>query len=200
MKINFNFPILKQKLKSHKKIKKELLKLIDEEPTHSLKKTDPQHTDPTSSSISRLDWHNRNNFKRKWVQLLVKDLYNNFENQINEIGLKGVEINDLWFQQYFKEDTHGWHIHGHSFTGVYYLELFKDSPRTQIVEPTAERVITVEAKEGDVIIFPSVYIHRAPSLKTNKRKTIVSFNFSCKEVTLKFVERLNLKIPKHTHD
>lgn len=187
MKTNFNFPILKQRLKCHKKIKKELLKLIDEEPTHSLKKIDYQYTD----SISRLDWHNRNNFKRKWVQLLVKDLHNNFENQVNEIGLKGVEINDLWFQQYFKEDTHGWHIHGHSFTGVYYVELFKDSPRTQIVEPTAEKLITVEAKEGDVIIFPSVYIHRAPSLKTNKRKTIVSFNFSCNDVTLKFVERIN---------
>ena len=82
--------------------------------------------------------------------------------EIKKIGLSQVQIFELWFQQYGKGDTHGWHVHGHNFTGVYYLEFGKNSPKTQIVEPLSLKIIDVDVKQGDVIIFPSMFIHRAP--------------------------------------
>jgi hypothetical protein len=33
-----------------------------------------------------------------------------------------------------------------------------------------------DIKEGDVLIFPSNLVHRAPKIKNNLRKTIISFN------------------------
>ena len=109
---------------------------------------------------------------------IILTVYLNFEKQMNKVGLKGVQIKDLWFQQYTKGDTHGWHVHGENFTGVYYLELGQTSPKTELIEPLSKRKITVEASEGDVVIFPSVYIHRAPKVQSDERKTIISFNFS----------------------
>ena len=58
------------------------------------------------------------------------------------------------------------------------MEFGKNSPKTQIVEPLSLRIIDVDVKQGDVIIFPSMFIHRAPPSQTKKRKTIISFNFN----------------------
>jgi ectoine hydroxylase-related dioxygenase (phytanoyl-CoA dioxygenase family) len=34
-------------------------------------------------------------------------------------------------------------------------------------------------REGDVILFPSFVVHRAPSNPSPETKTIISFNFDC---------------------
>lgn len=184
--INFNFPILKNKFKNHKFLKKELLNAINEQISDSLEKQDEYYSD----SIGRLDWNRKNDQSRKWIKILFKPLKDFFEDEINKLGLQGVGISALWFQQYNKNDKHGWHIHGDNFTGVYYLELDKSSPRTQIIEPVSNKLIEVEAKEGDIIIFPSVYIHRAPKVLSDKTKTIISFNFSGTYIEKKYLNEI----------
>ena len=163
--IDFNFPILKSKFKKHSKLKQSLLDLINTQETGSLKQFDSYYDD----SISRVDWDRRSDFQREWVKLINEDLINNFDNQVKKKGLKNIRLIHLWFQQYFKGDTHGWHVHGNNFTGVYYLEFSKCAPRTQIIEPISKRLIEIEAKEGEIVIFPSVYIHRASKSKSKKR-------------------------------
>ena len=81
-------------------------------------------------------------------------------------------------------------MHGNNFTGVYYLEFSKCAPRTQIIEPISKRLIEVEAKEGEIIIFPSVYIHRASKSKSKKRKTIISFNFECDLIDDSYLKKI----------
>tara|TARA_R100000426_G_C4790594_1_gene98410 strand:+ start:229 stop:801 length:573 start_codon:yes stop_codon:yes gene_type:complete len=184
--INFNFPILKNKFKKHSKLKQSLLDLINNQETGSLKQFDSYYDD----SISRVDWDRRSDFQREWVKLINEDLINNFDNQVKKIGLKNIRLIHLWFQQYFKGDTHGWHVHGNNFTGVYYLEFSKCAPRTQIIEPISKRLIEVEAKEGEIIIFPSVYIHRASKSKSKKRKTIISFNFECDLIDDSYLKKI----------
>ena len=184
--ILFNFPILKNKLKENSKIKKELLELIDKQKSGKLEQNDEYFTD----SISRVDWDKRHDTEREWVKLVGPYLQKHFTEEIKKIGLSKVQIFELWFQQYGKGDTHGWHVHGHNFTGVYYLEFEKNSPRTQIVEPLSLKIIDVDVKQGDVIIFPSMFIHRAPPSKTTKRKTIVSFNFSADYVEDNFLKEI----------
>ena len=86
-------------------------------------------------------------------------------------------IKKLWFQQYVQNDYHGWHIHGDNYTGVYYLDFPKGSSKTELIDQKdINKKITVNAKEGDIIIFPSFIIHRSPKIKENIKKTIISFN------------------------
>jgi hypothetical protein len=184
--MKINFPILKDKFKHHKKLKPKILKEIENQISSNMQQYNEYYTD----SISKLDWNRKNDFNRSWVKVIVKDLHSNFTHQVKNLGLSDVVIHDIWFQQYVKGDTHGWHVHGHNFTGVYYLELSNCSPRTEIIEPVSCKKIVVNAEEGDIVIFPSVYIHRAPKVVSDKRKTIISFNLETEFLDKNYLNKL----------
>jgi hypothetical protein len=95
----------------------------------------------------------------------------------NEYGFKDPLITDMWFQQYNVKNYHGWHHHGNTFTGVYYLEFPEGSPKTQLLCPMTHEVMEADVKEGDILIFPSYLIHKAPKVNEH-RKTIVSWNMA----------------------
>jgi len=40
------------------------------------------------------------------------------------------------------------------------------------------KIIKVNAKEGDILTFPAYLKHRSKPIKNEKRKTIISFNTS----------------------
>jgi ectoine hydroxylase-related dioxygenase (phytanoyl-CoA dioxygenase family) len=82
----------------------------------------------------------------------------------------------IWYQQYLKNSTHGWHTHSDNFTGVYYLEMDETAPKTQIIN--SNKILNLNVEEGDFVIFPSYLIHRAPINLSKNRKTIISFNFN----------------------
>jgi predicted 2-oxoglutarate/Fe(II)-dependent dioxygenase YbiX len=83
----------------------------------------------------------------------------------------------MWFQQYVINDKHGWHTHAENYTGVYYLEMPEEAPKTELIDQyNINKKITIDAKEGDIVIFPSFIIHRAPKVQSDTRKTIISFN------------------------
>lgn len=95
----------------------------------------------------------------------------------NNMGYSGFNVSEIWFQQYLKDSEHGWHIHGGNFTNVYYLELPEGTPKTQIINPYNQKdIIEVDVKEGDLLVFPSYVLHKAPKNISDKRKTIISFN------------------------
>ena len=85
-------------------------------------------------------------------------------------------IKKVWFQQYNKDDYHGWHIHGDNYTGVYYLDFPRGSTPTELIEQGSLNKITIKAKEGDILIFPAFIIHRSPRIVKDIQKTIISFN------------------------
>jgi hypothetical protein len=96
------------------------------------------------------------------------------------VGYTGINVGNLWFQQYIKNDSHTWHCHGETWVGIYYLELDPSSPITEIRDPMSkENIITPNIVEGDIILFPSYIVHRAPKINSDIRKTIISFNFTC---------------------
>ena len=102
---------------------------------------------------------------------------------------------ELWFQQYLEGDTHGWHIHGDHFTGVYYLEFPEGCSQTEIVSPYNLTIKKIDVVEGDFIVFPSHYIHRGLP-NTKKRKTIISYNFSAIGDSINGKPALNLNLLK----
>tara|TARA_A100001201_G_scaffold139549_1_gene131645 strand:+ start:297 stop:836 length:540 start_codon:yes stop_codon:yes gene_type:complete len=166
------------RIKEHFQLKGTLLSEISKTDSHTIK---PMKGCP--HQISKLDWDYSEEFDRPWVQ----EFGNHFLRAIAEfidddstIDNETVDIHQIWYQQYVESDIHDWHIHGGQFTGVYYLEHPSDSAKTEVVSPYDKRVIAIDAKEGDIIIFPAHIKHRG-SKNSCKRKTIISFNFSIGE-------------------
>jgi hypothetical protein len=131
-----------------------------------------------NDSVNKLDWSRARDFSRPWVKLLKPHIEDYLNKLAVALGYQSSIIDELWFQQYVNGDSHGWHTHGSNFTGVYYLELANNSPKTEIIEPSKQnKKIVLDVNEGDIVMFPSYTIHRAPVIINDTRKTIVSFNF-----------------------
>lgn len=160
-------------LKEHNEIKETILDLINEQELYE------NLFDPNDGvNITKCDWStSRWDHGRPWAQELMKYLGPHLNKTTEEMGYVECKIHELWFQQYEKLSTHGWHVHGQNWTNVYYLELPEDTPKTQFINPFDQKTICeFDVKEGDVLTFPSYVIHRAPINKSDKRKTIISWN------------------------
>ena len=78
-----------------------------------------------------------------------------------------------------------------SGTGNAYLELPENSPKTELVNCFNQKeIITPDTREGNILIFPSFVIHRAPILKTECRKTIISFNIDFENISIDVLNNL----------
>lgn len=161
-------------LPNHDKIKQKTLDLLDDAVYFKLRANDDYYSD----SITKLDWDDARDFERPWVKFFKPHIQNYLDKLSFALGYQSAIIDEIWFQQYIKLDSHGWHTHGSNFTGVYYLEFDEQSPKTEIIEPSNQnRKIVPDIKEGSVLIFPSYIIHRAPQIHNDIRKTIISFNY-----------------------
>lgn len=128
-------------------------------------------------NISKADWHISSDFNRMWVKTIQSLLMEQMLEMYKELGYDGLTVHELWFQQYQKNSQHGWHTHSANFTNVYYLELPNTAPKTQIVNPfTQIDIIEISIEEGDILVFPSFVVHRAPLNTDANRKTIISYN------------------------
>jgi hypothetical protein len=152
-----------------------ILNLIDENSSDTLVNYDSYFTD----NIDRLDWSLNTDFSRPWVNVAKPLIESHLLAIADSLGYKNIFIDQIWFQQYIIGNSHGWHTHGSNFTGVYYLELPEDAPKTQLLNPVnQEEIIVPEIEEGKILIFPSYVIHRAPFVNVSSKKTIISFNFN----------------------
>lgn len=170
-KIKLNTTALLKPFKYHNEMKDTLRSLIETSYCESINVKDSNCGD----EISRLDWSKYPDFDREWVKYVKPRLQEHFEICADDLNYRGCRIKGLWYQQYIKNNIHDWHIHGDNYTGVYYLELPDDTPKTELIDQYNKK-ITIEADEGDIVIFPSFIIHRAPKMQSDSRKTIISFN------------------------
>lgn len=174
-KFKLETPCLIDSLKSHIKIKKQLINLLKKTKCDYLETKNEYFGD----LIHRLDWSKSADFSRKWVKFLQPYLYKHLKGFANSLGYQNIRFINLWFQQYNQTGKHGWHIHGDNYTGVYYVKLSDKSAKTELINPFSQNEkIIIDAKEGDVVIFPSYVIHRAPTQKEKTNKIIISFNIN----------------------
>lgn len=179
------------KFPKHEELKKILLKEINQNIIDNRKIQNEDYTDYFSTDWTEDNLRISSDFTRKWVTIIYDDLINFFNNTFLKLGYQKCIIKDLWFQQYKNKGTHGWHIHGGSFTGAYYLDLPKNSPPTQISHPFDNKnIINLKVKEGDVSIFPTHVVHRSPINMSKNKKTIISFNLEFQEPTDSVIENL----------
>jgi len=184
-------PCIIQNLQEHKKIKKTLINLIKKTNADYLENKDHYYGD----LIHRLDWNNSRNFSREWVKFLNPFLQKYFDKCAKKLGYQKVNTTNIWFQQYNKKGKHGWHIHSENYTGVYYVQLSNTDGKTELIDPFSKnKKIVINAKEGDVVIFPSYIIHRATEQLNDSEKIIVSFNFNFDSIDPSIFKKIdNLK-------
>jgi len=179
---------LLNKFPDHDNLKAQLLDTITKSEQKYVHNRDNIYAD----SITKVDWEAAKDLSREWVSLIYDAIYNYYFSVANMMGYESSIIQEIWFQQYYNKDTHGWHTHGNNFTSVYYLELNDESPRTELIDPfSLNKKIIPDVKEGDIIIFPSYVIHRAPVIDNNIRKTIISCNLDFYNPHIDIIERLN---------
>ena len=150
----------KVKIKEHEMIKdwflNEYKDYIDELPLRP-SKTDYQLNKKRNPPY-RKEW---NNFIRPYI----KDFCKNF----------GVEKYDLqsWFAQYDRNVEHHWHIHAGSHFGVvYYMELPHNENSTEFWKKD------FPAEEGEMVFFPSWWIHRSAPQIYNEKKSVIACNLT----------------------
>lgn len=178
--------ILKDKFKFHDEIKNDLLSLINKAEDKSWNNKDHYFDD----QLSKTDWPLAHDSTREWV----KKYKNNFGEQLsyfaNILGYKDIHLNKIWYQQYSKDGTHGWHVHGGSYTGTYYLELPKDAPTTEFLyTDNLNKSFTIKVKEGDIIFFPCHFIHRSAKSQSENMKTIISWNIDFNDILQEHVHK-----------
>lgn len=172
-KLKMTTPYMVGQLAGHDKIKDQILKEIDQQVSFS---TLSDKEDGVN--ITKSDWQtNRFDHTRAWANTLMPYLSEHLSKSIVELGYAEYKIHELWFQQYEKNSSHGWHVHASNWTNVYFLEFPDDCPNTQFLNPyTQKDIVEFDVKEGDIITFPSYVVHRAPVNNSTNRKTIISWN------------------------
>ena len=191
-KIQIDDCIVHGKIKKHLEIKDSILSEINKTSDGDLKQKDSFYTD----SISKLDWNKSADIERPWLKIFLSVFLENLQEAITSIGYAKAVIKNVWYQQYLEGDTHGWHIHGEHYTGVYYLEFPEGCSQTEIVSPYNFKVEKIDVVEGDFVVFPAHCIHRGLP-NTKNRKTIISYNFSIDATSVKGGNLLHLdKIEK----
>jgi len=171
MQETVTYRIYKYKYKDHKKYKKPLLEYFKSEPV--------SRRNVKKDSIYKFDFDRSTDLNRNWVKMILQSFVSSFEKFLIDMKFKTIDLKDLWFQQYKKGNTHQRHIHGCTFTGVYYVKYDKNCVGTELVNPINNKIIRPKVSEGDIIVFPSFIIHTAPPQISNTLKTIISFNFDC---------------------
>ena len=181
-------PILKVKFEDHKKYKKEVLQLIKKTNDEDWNNRNEYYND----RLKKTDWPKADDWNRPWIKLIVEPLHKKLEQCAQELGYKTIKLHKMWYQQYSKGDFHNWHIHDGSYTGTYYLEFSKKTPTTQFLYPSnPDQGFTIDVEEGDILFFPCYLIHRSPQSKSNKTKSIISWNIDFDLIQSKYLSNIN---------
>jgi hypothetical protein len=172
--LTFNCPILVSKFEAHEKIKLDLIDSIDKTFTDFSN----LNGDEPPINISKTDWYTKSDQKREYFDVLLPHLTPHLNTVFDIIDYKEWNYSNIWFQKYGKNNEHSWHRHHKTmFNCIYYVELSNDGPQTMFRDPIyKDKTFNVNAKEGDIIIFPSMLLHCSPKNQSDFLKTIVAVN------------------------
>lgn len=113
-------------------------------------------------------------YHKPYAQLIIPS----FEKHIKKLNKKFdycfSDIKQIWFQQYKKNDYHGWHCHADAtFTHIAYIELPNKEAKTLV--KFKGKTYNLKIKEGQIMSMPGFLIHCSP-LNYGKRKTVIVVN------------------------
>jgi len=131
-------------------------------------------------NIANCDWEVSASVQRPYYDKMMEVLTPVVTDFLDEMGYKKAKWTNFWFQQYANDSYHDMHIHPYTmFNLVYYLDLKEEAPPTVI--KTDAGLLYPDVKEGQALIFPSVFYHSSPQVKAASEavyKTILASNFN----------------------
>lgn len=165
--LSINYVI--SKFEKHSLLKNKLLDCIQHDPGSSVKEG--------PNRISKGDFYIDREYQRSYIDVLGDHLYNHMDKVFQFLEYDQPVFQNIWYQQYYKNDIHSWHQHRAStWASVYYVELPEGTPGTLLKDPLSKEHIMPNVKEGDILTFPSMVWHCSPVNVSNNRKTIIAFN------------------------
>jgi hypothetical protein len=124
----------------------------------------------TNKERHQTDYHLSKDISRLYEPLVMPSILEHMRAFEQQYKFSGIELHHLWFQWYRSGDYHDWHVHPYChFTNILYVSLPDKSLATQI------NGISVDVEEGDILTFPSFFLHQAPTVE-DAEKIIISFN------------------------
>jgi|TARA_R100000388_G_C7242436_1_gene162489 hypothetical protein len=161
-------PFIKIKVRNHKKYKNKLLRL--------LKKTLNQKLQYPNSLVSKSDWNLEDNSKKLYLKDFGEMLKPEYDKIFDYFGCNKIDMQNIWFHIYQKDDKYAWHTHPRcNFTNIYFLDLPNKKEQTLIKDMHGKQY-KFNVQEGDLITFPAFVKHKSP--KTKSTKTVIVFNSS----------------------
>jgi hypothetical protein len=161
----------------------QLKNIIKEEILNNIKKMGKfsliQENLINKQKIYNTDWHLNDSFVRYYQDNII-NIFQDINIHINNLYSCDAKLSiiNYWFQQYEKNDYHQWHIHNSCiFSCVYYVDIQEDTPKT-LFKLFDKSEIEIEMNEGEILIFPSYLEHISKLNKSDKTKTIISFNIN----------------------
>ena len=180
--------VYKYRIDNHKELNEELLELFLSIPIklgfHNMI-TKGESYEHESSSMLPKKWSQKKHWNiDKWPHIEYKRLFldaaeNKFREHaryhLHNLNYK-FNIMNMWYHQYSKEEGIPWHNHwpGAQWSGLYFVKV-PENKFTEFLNPETQEVTNVGAQDGDMVIFSSWLLHRAPTLESGN-KTIISWN------------------------
>lgn len=154
-------------VKEHLEIKKPILDAINRMGVHSM-------IEP-NQELCNTDWHLNTNFSRPYWNIVAPYCVEHLSKISTHLGFNSVSVANYWFQQYAQGDFHDWHGHASvMFSSVYFVNLPTKELQTTFKFNGVE--FQVNVSEGQILTFPSCYLHKSSPNTTDTIKTVVVFN------------------------
>ena len=177
--IMFSISCRRYKVNNWAQKKKQLLDMVDADWSMSERIQDQEvidcHTDYFSTN-------GRASYFDMWYNILKEDL----DDALPQTGLPlaNPEMWQLWTQKYRRGHYHGAHNHGCSnLSCILYVEFEKGLHEpTAFYQPFPDpwfgtlHKIQPQIEEGDILMFPAVLLHESPVSRSDKTRTVMSFN------------------------
>jgi len=172
----FNIPFWKMQTINFEEKKKELVKLLESYPEK--KEEHEFSTNRQSDEFSTNRQTNRSGLVEGFFSIMKQEL-EDFSKEIK----KDFAITLTWSVSYVQGDYQLPHNHGSmGLTGILYLDLPKDSPKTDYIQPWNDYEndsvshCKIPIVEGDIIIVPSFILHFSKPNTSENTKRIVSWD------------------------
>jgi hypothetical protein len=169
--INIKFtdcPYAITKFEDHANLKDTLLKSIKSMPDSKFK---------DNGQIINTDWNLPKDTNREYWNILEPSLTKTMIKVYGKLNFNTFAYVNYWFQQYYKNNYHNWHVHGDvNWTNIYYLELNNNDLKTNILNQKTNLIVIPDVYEGSILTMPSMLWHQSPNNISNDRKTVIVFN------------------------
>ena len=156
--------------------------------THSWITFGESHTHESSQALPD-GWNDKNIWDtQKWSHIAYKKMFlDAAEDKLHEHARLHIRpditeldyqfnISHMWYHQMEYPNCISWHNHypGCHWSGLYFVKV-PDQKYTEFLDPITQKVIRPDVKEGDMVLFPSWMLHKAPMIDSGI-KTVIAWN------------------------